>query len=182
MGAHKVLEIRYPQDVVLELYKQGCSTGEIVERFQGKKHDTRYLGRLITEAGLMRSPVERMGIAFGKGRIPRPSGKKHWKFKGYQKEKAGYILLYQGQGKYVRRSRLVWEQANGPIPEGSEVHHLNGIKNDDRPENLVALTKKGHTRIYLRLLEKAQQRIRELEGQLKKRKAQLKLDLGTGVG
>jgi hypothetical protein len=82
------------------------------------------------------------------------------------------------KGEYVRRNRLVWEQANGPIPEGCEIHHLNGIKDDDRLENLACLSKAGHTRIYLRLLEQAQLRIRILEGQLRKRQDQLKFDLG----
>ena len=58
---------------------------------------------------------------------------------------------------------LVWEQAhNKPLPAGWIIHHLNGIKTDNRPSNLVALPNKKH---YLVLQAKAK-RIQELEGLL----------------
>ena len=35
-----------------------------------------------------------------------------------------------------KRGRLVWTAHHGPIPEGKVVDHKNGIRNDDRIENL----------------------------------------------
>lgn len=32
--------------------------------------------------------------------------------------------------------RVVWEQANGPIPDGGIIHHINHIRSDNRIENL----------------------------------------------
>lgn len=180
---------RYPAEEVGNLYKTGLSIHEVVQALHGKSWDEPYVSEIVKSLGIMRNQHETMMNTLSRGRIHRPHGVEHYKFKGYQYEKCsaghhhkvrpgGYILVYMGKGQYVRRNRLVWETANGPIPEGCEIHHLNGIKDDDRIENLACLSKAGHARISLRILEQAQKRIRELEGQLKKQKHQLKFDLG----
>jgi len=54
----------------------------------------------------------------------------------------------------------VWEEANGRrLPDGWVIHHLNGIKTDNRLRNLSALPNMKH---MLVLAAKAK-RIRELE-------------------
>lgn len=65
---------------------------------------------------------------------------------------------------YVREHILVWEHIHQRLlPQGWAVHHLNGIKTDNRPENLIAMPSKRHS-VYIPALKK---RIRELEAKNK---------------
>lgn len=47
-------------------------------------------------------------------------------------------------GKRKREHRMVWETANGPIPDGYVIHHKNGDKLDNRLENLEMMTRAQH--------------------------------------
>ena len=75
-------------------------------------------------------------------------------------------MVYAGKGangktRYVREHIKTWEDANGKLPEGYLIHHLNGIKDDNRLENLASVPRNKHS--VWTLVELAQQRIRELE-------------------
>ena len=65
---------------------------------------------------------------------------------------------------YVREHILMWEKAHGkPLPKGWIVHHLNGVRADNRPANLFGMEGKKHRF----LLAEMQRRIQELEALLK---------------
>jgi len=54
------------------------------------------------------------------------------------------------KGLYVRRAVLVLEEKLGRSLEPEEVaHHINGITDDDRPENLQVMTNSEHTRLHM---------------------------------
>ena len=99
-----------------------------------------------------------------------PRGNKHYLWKGGRyKTFGGYIMVYNpthhraSSNNYVPEHIFIWEEAHGkPIPDGWIIHHLNGIKHDNRPSNLVALPNNKH---YLVLQAKAK-RIQELEALL----------------
>ena len=58
----------------------------------------------------------------------------------------GYYSLTTGDRKLMHR--YVWEKHNGTIPFFWDIHHINGVKSDNRIENLECLTKSEHSRKY----------------------------------
>lgn len=54
----------------------------------------------------------------------------------------GYVLVKVGEpSEWIFRARKVWQDHNGPIPEDCVILHKNGIKDDDRIENLAMVSK-----------------------------------------
>lgn len=51
-------------------------------------------------------------------------------------------------GKSVLEHRYIWEQYNGPIPKRMLIHHINGIKCDNRIENLQLVNLDEHFKIH----------------------------------
>lgn len=94
-------------------------------------------------------------VRYVRGHAPKPRGEQHHLWKGGRIFWRGYVLLYmpndpRANGKgYIFEHRIVWEDANGrPLRPDEDVHHINGIKNDNRPDNLVALTRSNHMKSH----------------------------------
>jgi hypothetical protein len=58
-----------------------------------------------------------------------------------KKTKRGYLIfrLY-GHGEWQTVHKAVWVHFNGPIPQGLQINHINGVKTDNRLENLELVT------------------------------------------
>jgi hypothetical protein len=60
----------------------------------------------------------------------------------------GYNVV-ERKGKRIKASRLIMEAQIGRTLNRFEiVHHKNGIKDDDRPENLEIMSLEGHTSFH----------------------------------
>ena len=97
-----------------------------------------------------------------------------------QKNHQGYVLIYkQGHPRADKYGRVfehivVWEEANKTsVPNGCVIHHINGIKTDNRVENLQLYTISEHTkyhnknRVYsektkLKMSKKAKERFKDI--------------------
>lgn len=87
-------------------------------------------------------------------RLARGPTAPRWKG-GRWHHKDGYIRLYlpdypsANRDGHVLEHRMVYETSRGvTLPAGVLVHHINGNKTDNRPENLIALTRIAHTRAH----------------------------------
>lgn len=67
----------------------------------------------------------------------------------------GYYYLYKPgypnaikNDRYIAEHRYMIEKSTGrTLLQNEDVHHINGIKTDNRPENLQVLTKSKHSKI-----------------------------------
>jgi hypothetical protein len=92
------------------------------------------------------------------GHNPHPNGPEHHLFIG-RRMLNGYIAVYKPDHPaayktktakgYVLEHRILAEQRLGRLLEKNEnVHHINGIRDDNRPENLVVLTRSEHRALH----------------------------------
>lgn len=73
---------------------------------------------------------------------------RHGRQLGYR-ESRGYVVValnLHGVKRHVLAHHVVWESANGPVPKGLELNHINGRKDDNRLVNLEAVTTAANLR------------------------------------
>ncbi len=114
----------------------------------------------LRKMGIVRSSRESQAISIEQGR--------NRNFKGYRISRNGYIEVLNrdhpraNKNGYVLEHILIWEQVhNRRLPKSYIIHHLNGIRDDNRPRNLKAMPRGEH---HGYLVDQAlKRRIRELE-------------------
>lgn len=168
-------KVNWNREELMGLYYDDEMSGNEIAKLKGVCLASVYNGMKRFEIE-RRSKSDSLKLAYKKGKrptiyLPVLLGENHPAWKGGRTiTPKGYVLVYHPghprgtsfKRKYVLEHLLVWERTHGKlVPEGHIIHHLNGIKDDNRPENLVAVPIPQHERNTR--LKLAQKRIRELE-------------------
>jgi len=158
------------EEEIKKLYLGGKSITHIAERSGIPR--SRITRKLLNLKIRIRTPHEQLNLEYSRGRKkiepPHPSGPESPSWKGGRKIHNGYVYLYapdhhSAKRGYKQEHILVWEKVHQRhLPKDWIIHHLNGIKDDNRPENLEALSDLAHKR----KLQIYQKRIRELEARI----------------
>lgn len=150
------------EERIRQLYiKEELSASGIADRL-GEKLSS--VTALLNRLSISRSRTDARNLSIEKGRDTKRTGTDNPFWKGGRTNKRGYNLVQQkdhprayGDG-YILEHILVWEEYHqSPVPKGYEIHHLNGIKTDNRPQNLLALPSKKHSLIIPKLKERIRQ-------------------------
>lgn len=109
--------------------------------FKGRTRKTRFCSRICASRWLVKSGKHN---SFPKGQKPA-------NYKGWSMTTQGYKQIwnpdhrYADNRGYVMEHRLVMEEELGRLLQPWErVHHINGIKDDNRPANLRVVTQAVH--------------------------------------
>ncbi len=148
---------------IINLYKRGFSLPAISEKI-GITNQA--IWERLKKAGVnRRSHSVATKLAYERGRLKYQCGEQHHSWKGGKyKDKNGYIWIMINKKQYAEH-RIIWEKYNGKLKTDWIVHHLNGIRDDNRIENLQGMPRKRHN---LKLqFEPYEKRILKLENQLK---------------
>ena len=65
-----------------------------------------------------------------------------------EKGKPRNFIKIAEPNKWKYYAVFLWEQANGKIPKGYVIHHINKNRLDDRLDNLVCLTRSEHINLH----------------------------------
>ncbi len=169
------------RQIALDQYAKGkvsWNKGKKLPQFSGKnhwlygKHQSEEVKRKISESrkGKGKWSDERRE----KDRLTRKRGKESKGWKGGRFIIEGYVYVYAPNhpkktlGRYVREHRLVMEKKLGRYLEDWEVvHHINGIKNDNRLENLQLIPSLGEHNTQMQKLFQENKRLKEENEKLK---------------
>jgi hypothetical protein len=113
---------------------------------------------VIAEETRIKSGIVRgCPMRYLKGHRPFKAREQHHSWKGGRLLNRGHVLLYlpddprANSRGYVPERRIVWEKATGLTQKPNDyIHHLNGDKTDNRPENLIALSKHQQLKAHAR--------------------------------
>ena len=67
------------------------------------------------------------------------------------KNRDGYIRIDLSRVPRVQKMehRMIWEHHNGLVPNDMEIHHINGVRDDNRIENLALISHADNIRKYI---------------------------------
>ena len=141
-----------------------CSHKRRLDQYNKSDHKTRYDTCLC---GNRKAKVSTLCMEC-RGEIRKTeTGDKNHNWKGGRTKSKGYFYIKNTtrpeKSRYRGEHIVVWEEHNGPLPDDWVVHHLNGIKDDNRIENLAGMPRLQHHHHPREALVPYEQRIQQLE-------------------
>jgi hypothetical protein len=178
--------IKKPSEVLAKLYwDKNLSTLEI-GKLLGLKATT--VASRLHRAGIpTRSFSQAAILSYKVGRLEHLTGRKHPSWGGGRKlDKKGYVhillskdspfycMAEKKQGYVLEHRLVIAEKLGRPLLPSEKVHHLNGIKDDNRPTNLKLVSPLDHN-IYTELCKQCpiRKEVRLLQWQVKELNAQI---------
>ena len=161
----ETLRLKLDEDLIKSLYLHKMYSAEMLTEYFGVSRPT--IANRLKSLGIKRSRKEVAKVEWSQGRPKSRLGENNHSWRGGKfQDTNGYIYIYKPDHKradkrrYVQEHILVWEETHQrELPRGWVIHHLNGIKGDNRPNNLKALPNKKHNILIVEF----QKHIRELE-------------------
>ncbi len=142
-----------------ELYVQKFFSCRMIGKLKGCSDLT--IAYYLRRHGIaVRSSGESHKLAFRAGLLPSRKGIRHSQWKGGRKNHSGgyssvkihpddFFYPMANKTEYVLEHRLVMAKSLGRcLQPWEEVHHKNGVRNDNRLENLELTTKGQHTKSH----------------------------------
>ena len=151
-----------PSAETIELWKQEYADGLSLKGIAKKHNSTPWVvQQRLKEAGVaFRTPSEVSKLVIARGQNPFfRKGERAVNWKGGKRSvRSGYVRVYVPEIQRYRREHIVvWEKTHGmKLPSGWAVHHLNGVKDDNSPENLMACPATKHSLLIPMLMQRIQ--------------------------
>ena len=148
--------------LVARKYINGCSLNYLATRLGWCSGTIR---NLIIESGVrLRSRGEGTQLSYLDPSRPRGnglSGESHPAWNGGRIISMGYVLITVNKGRFAEHRIVCADKIKRKIKRNEVVHHINGDRLDNRPENLEVMLRSEHSRMHMTEIRRKQRDAKE---------------------